>query len=99
MIIDDDTLSKIAQLANIKIADNEREKLKNDMMAILSWVDKLNEIDTSSIDPITQMSKENNKVRGDENNHNLSVEDALKNARVKSDNYFVVPKVINKDNE
>ena len=99
MIIDDDTLSKIAQLANIKIADNEREKLKNDMTAILSWVDKLNEIDTSSIEPITQMSKENNKVRGDENNHNLSVEDALKNARVKSDNYFVVPKVINKDNE
>ena len=99
MIIDDDTLSKIAQLANIKIADNEREKLKNDMTAILSWVDKLNEIDTSSIEPITQMSKENNKVRQDENNHNLSVEDALKNAQVKSENYFIVPKVINKDNE
>jgi len=98
MIIDDDTLDKIAKLASIKIDDDEREKLKHDMTAILSWVEKLNEIDTSGVEPITHMGNEINRVRKDENNHNLSLKDALKNARTKSDNYFVVPKVINKDN-
>ena len=99
MIIDDDTLDKIAKLASIKINDDEREKLKHDMTAILSWVEKLNEIDTADIEPVTYISREYNQVREDENNHNLSVHEALMNAKAKSDNYFVVPKVINKNNE
>ncbi|RLD24319.1 MAG: Asp-tRNA(Asn)/Glu-tRNA(Gln) amidotransferase GatCAB subunit C [Bacteroidetes bacterium] len=99
MKIDNDTLDKIAKLASIKIDDNEREKLKQDMTAILEWVEKLDEIDTSTVDPITHMTGENNRVRNDEDNQNLSTEDALKNAKVKSDKYFVVPKVINKENE
>ena len=99
MIIDDETLNKIAQLANIKVADSDREKLKNDMTAILAWVDKLSEIDTSKIEPITHMTQEKNKVRLDDDNHNIPVEKALKNAKLKMDNYFVVPKVINKKDE
>ena len=99
MIIDDDTLDKIAKLASIKIDDDEREKIKHDMTAILSWVEKLKEIDTSGVEPITHMGSEVNRVREDEDNHNFTVQEAIKNAHTKSDNYFVVPKVINKDNE
>jgi len=96
MIIDDETLNKIARLANIKIEDGDRDKLKKDMTAILAWVDKLNEIDTSEVVPITHMTHERNRVRKDKDNHNIPVEWALKNAKLKVDNYFVAPKVINK---
>ena len=99
MIIDDSTLNKIAKLASIKIDDSERVKLKDDMTAILSWVDKLNEIDTSNVEPITHMTGEKNRVRKDEYNENIPVAKALQNARLKLDNYFIVPKVINKENE
>jgi aspartyl-tRNA(Asn)/glutamyl-tRNA(Gln) amidotransferase subunit C len=99
MIIDDITLDRIAKLASINIDDSEREKLKHDMTAILSWVDKLNEIDTSGIEPIIHMTTESNQFREDENDHNISIEESLRNAREKSDNYFIVPKVINKNNE
>lgn len=99
MIIDDDTLNKIARLANIKIEDSEREKLKNDMTAILAWVDKLNEIDTSKVEAITHMTSEKNRVRKDVDEQNIPVAKALQNAKLKSGNYFVVPKVINKNNE
>ncbi len=99
MIIDDDTLDKIAQLANIKIEEGEREKLKHDMTAILAWVDKLSEIDTSKVEAITHMTGEKNRVRKDKDKQNIPVERALQNAKLKSGNYFVVPKVINKKNE
>ena len=99
MQIDDDTLDKIAKLASIKIEAGEREKLKKDMTAILAWVDKLNELDTSGVEPITHMTREENRLRKDENKKNISVEKALHNAQLKLDNYFVVPKVISKENE
>ena len=99
MVINDDILNKIAELASLKIEDSEREQLKNDMTAVLDWVEKLNEIDTSSIEPITHMTRERNRVRKDDDSQNLVVSEAIKNAKVKSDNYFVVPKVINKENE
>jgi aspartyl-tRNA(Asn)/glutamyl-tRNA(Gln) amidotransferase subunit C len=99
MIIDDNTLDKIAQLANIKIEEGEREKLKHDMTAILAWVDKLSEIDTSKVEAITHMTAERNRVRKDVDKQNIPVEKALQNAKLKSGNYFVVPKVINKKNE
>ena len=99
MIIDDEILDKISRLANIKVDASEREKLKQDMSAILSWVDKLNEVDTSEIAPLIHMTTENKDLREDIDDHNLTVDEAMKNAAVKSDNYFIVPKVINRDNE
>ena len=96
MKIDDKTLDKIAGLAKIKIADNEREKLKSDMSAILDWVEKLNELDTETTKAITQMTDEINQLRNDDEVNNSSNEEAVKNAREKSDGFFVVPKVIRK---
>lgn len=98
MRIDDKTLDKIAELAKLEIADNEREKLKSDMSAILDWVDKLNELDTENTEAITQMTKEVNKLRADNESQNISNENALANAKQSSDGFFVVPKVIRKQN-
>ena len=98
MKIDDKTLDRIAELAKLEINENEREKLKSDMSAILDWVEKLNELDTEGTEPITQMTKEINRLREDSEISNLSNNDALQNAKLKSDGFFVVPKVIRKKN-
>jgi len=98
MKIDDKTLDRIASLAKINIKDEEREKLKSDMSAILNWVEKLNELDTEDTEPITQMTGEINKLRNDTEVRNVSREEALKNASHKKDGFFVVPKVIRKKN-
>ncbi|MEN8250450.1 MAG: Asp-tRNA(Asn)/Glu-tRNA(Gln) amidotransferase subunit GatC [Bacteroidota bacterium] len=96
MKITDEMLDKIANLARLTIHEHEREKLKQDMTSILDWVEKLNEIDTTSVDPLLHMSQEKNRVREDMNPINISKEDALKNATSKTDDFFIVPKVIEK---
>lgn len=98
MKIDDKTLDKIAALAKLEIADAEREKLKADMSAILDWVEKLNELNTDDTEAITQMTREVNKLRSDQETNNISNEDALANAKETADGFFVVPKVIRKKN-
>ena len=96
MKITNEILDNIANLARLKIHDSEREKLKEDMNSILDWVEKLNEVDTDSIEPLLHMSDELNRVREDKNPINLSKDEAMKNAPKKSEGYFVVPKVIEK---
>lgn len=98
MKIDDKTLDRIAVLAKIEINEHEREKLKSDMSSILDWVEKLNELDTEDTEPITQMTKEINRLRDDNEVKNLSNIEALENSKIKSDGFFVVPKVIRKKN-
>ena len=99
MKIDDKTLNKLAELAKIEIKDSERDKVKSDMTAILDWVEKLDELDTETTQPITQMTRESNKFREDSGHRNISTDKALKNASEKMNGYFVVPKVIKKKNE
>ena len=96
MKIDNTTLDKLAKLAKINIKEEEREKLIADMSAILDWVEKLNEVDTDGVEPITQMTHEINRFRTDGESHNLTAELALKNAPKKAGDFFVVPKVIKK---
>jgi aspartyl-tRNA(Asn)/glutamyl-tRNA(Gln) amidotransferase subunit C len=99
MKIDDKKLDHLAKLANLAIADEEREKLKSDMTEILSWVKKLEEVDTENIEPLIHMTQEINRVRDDDEIENLTVEETLQNAAVKKEGYFVVPKVIKKEND
>jgi aspartyl-tRNA(Asn)/glutamyl-tRNA(Gln) amidotransferase subunit C len=96
MKIDDKTLDRIAELAQIEIADDDRERLKADMSSVLDWVEKLNELDTDDSTAITQMALEINRLRNDEEVNNFSQEQATRNAKEKKDGFFVVPKVIRK---
>lgn len=96
MRIDDKTLDRMAELAQIEIPPGDREKLKSDMSAILDWVEKLNELDTADTDAITQMTREINQLRNDNEVKNFTNQQATLNAKEKSDGFFVVPKVIRK---
>ncbi|MDF2159361.1 Asp-tRNA(Asn)/Glu-tRNA(Gln) amidotransferase subunit GatC [Algoriphagus sp. CAU 1675] len=94
MKIDKAAIQKIAHLARLEFDENSAEKMSRDMSQILDWVEKLNELDTEHIEPLTTMSSEVNDMREDKTGKHLSHEDALKNAPKRDSQYFRVPKVL-----
>jgi aspartyl-tRNA(Asn)/glutamyl-tRNA(Gln) amidotransferase subunit C len=84
----------IARLAKLKFDDSEIERLTDEMNEILKYMDKLNEIDTTSVEPLSHPVELENVFRDDKAVDGVSTHDALKNAPVKDDKYFHVPKVI-----
>lgn len=96
MNIDQKTIYKVADLARIEIDAHEVETLQADMNKILTFMEKLNELDTSNVEPLVYMNPEVNVWRADEVIQEISVENALKNAAVHNENYFMVPKILEK---
>lgn len=94
MKINRELLDKMAHLARLEFDDKDAEKMMHDMTAIINWVEKLNEVDTAGVEPLTSMSHEINSLREDKIQPQLSAEEVLKNAPRKTDNYFSVPKVL-----
>ena len=70
------------------------EKIAKDVSQILDWVEQLNEVDTTDVEPLTTMSTEVNDMREDKIGNHLSHEEALKNAPKSDTDYFRVPKVL-----
>lgn len=94
MKITRELLDKIAHLSRLEFDEKDAEKMMADMTAIVEWVEKLKEVDTEGVEPLTTMSHEINVVRDDEVKDQLSHERALFNAPKKDEEYFRVPKVI-----
>ena len=94
MKIDRAQLDKIAHLARLEFDEESADKMMKDMTSIVQWVEKLNEVDTTGIEPLTTMSHEINVTREDEIKKTLSRDRALLNAPAKDGEYFRVPKVI-----
>jgi len=94
MNIDKDTLNKIAHLARLEFDEKDSEKMMKDMNNIISFVEKLNEVNTDGVEPLTTMSHEINALREDEVRPHLSHDLALSSAPKKDSDYFRVPKVL-----
>jgi len=94
MKIDKELLNKIAHLARLEFDESTAESMMKDMTEIIDWVEKLNEVDTHGVEPLTTMSHEINALREDDTKPHLSHERALKNAPKKDSDYFRVPKVL-----
>lgn len=94
MKIDTETLHKIAHLSRLEIAGKDEPKMLKELSAIVTFVEKLNEVNTDGVEPLTTMSQEINALREDEPGEHLSHEDALKNAPAKDKDFFRVPKVL-----
>ena len=94
MKLDINTIKKIAHLARLEFNEEGAEKIKQDMTQILDWVEKLREVNTDGVEPITTMSSEENVLREDVVGEHLSHEEGLKNAPKKDSDYFRVPKVM-----
>jgi aspartyl-tRNA(Asn)/glutamyl-tRNA(Gln) amidotransferase subunit C len=96
MNIDKETVEKVAHLARLELAEDEKETMIADMNKILGFMDKLNEIDTSGIEPLVYMTNEINVTREDVIKHEITHEEALLNAPKHDKDYFLVAKVIEK---
>jgi len=89
-------IQDIAKLAKLEFDAKSTEEMKSDLEKILTFVDKLNEIDTDGVNPLIYMSDEMNVLRADEITEETSQKDALKNAPSKDSDYFKVPTVLKK---
>lgn len=94
MKIDEKTVQGIAHLARLEISKEKEGEMINEMNKILTWMEKLNEVDTEGVEPLIHVSTELNVLRNDEVSNELSHDRGLLNAPKKDSNYFRVPKVI-----
>ena len=84
----------IAQLAKLDFTMEEKEKLVSDLNRILEHIDKLNELDTTHVEPLSQIVATHNVLRNDAIEPSLPRTDALRNAPDSTEEFFRVPKVI-----
>ncbi|MBU0975791.1 MAG: Asp-tRNA(Asn)/Glu-tRNA(Gln) amidotransferase subunit GatC [Patescibacteria group bacterium] len=90
-------IKHIASLARIKLSESEVKKFRVQLKDIVSYFDKLNEVDTTGIEPTSQVTGLKNRLRKDEIIHFLKRERALQNAPVKKKGYFVTKSSLKKD--
>lgn len=89
-------VEKIAALAKLRFSGDELERLKGDMNQILGYIDSLNELDLTDVEPLENINEIENVLRHDEEKPCITPEEALRNAPSKTGRFFKVPKVIDK---
>lgn len=96
MEIEESLIDKLAHLSRLEFSQEEKSVLKSDFEKMLDFVNKLNELDTSGVEPLLHISSNVNVLREDISGNEISREQALSNAGLKDESFFMVPKVINK---
>ena len=94
MSIDLKTVKHISKLSRISLDDKKAEKLTPDLNAIFSFIEKLNELNTSITEPLTSIAETTLKLRKDEIKSGNIRDEVLKNSPDKNKDFFVVPKVV-----
>lgn len=94
MSVDQTTVRRIARLARIAVTDNDVPHLQGELNAILQFVEQLNEVDVSGVEPMTSVTPMAMKKRQDVVSDGSYPERVLANAPAREDGYFVVPKVV-----
>ncbi len=84
----------IARLARLRLSGEERKKFGVQLSSILTYVEKLNELDTSGVEPTSHVLAMGNVMREDVLRASLSADDALMNAPDRADDFYRVPKII-----
>lgn len=94
MSVDTATVKRVARLARIAVAEDEVEKLKGELNAILAFVEQLNEVNVDGVEPLTSVVEQTMKKRADVVTDGHIPAKVTANAPVADDNFFVVPKVV-----
>jgi len=94
MAVDIKHVEHIAQLGRLHLSDAEKESLTRDLNNILTYVDKISELDTSNVQPTSHMLPLKNVVRADEVKPSPGPEVMLANAPERVDSFFKVPAII-----
>jgi aspartyl-tRNA(Asn)/glutamyl-tRNA(Gln) amidotransferase subunit C len=96
MEVNDALVDKLANLSRLQFSATEKEAIKADLQRMIQFVEKLNELDTTGVEPLLHMSEQVNILREDEVQGSVSRTEALQNAPVHDEEFFKVPKVIKK---
>jgi aspartyl-tRNA(Asn)/glutamyl-tRNA(Gln) amidotransferase subunit C len=91
-IISDETIEYVGILARLELSGQEREQAKKDMGSMLDYIDKLGELDTEGVEPMSHVFPVNNVFREDVVTNGDMREEILKNAPEEKDGMFVVPR-------
>ena len=96
MEVNDAMVDKLATLARLRFEDEEKAAIKADLQRMIRFVEKLNELDTTGVEPLLHVSDNVNVLREDEIKGSISRAEGLQNAAVHDGEFFKVPKVIKK---
>ena len=91
-IISDETIEYVGILSKLELSPEEKEQAKKDMGSMLDYIDKLNELDTTGIEPMSHVFPVQNVFREDVVTNGDESEKTLKNAPGEKDNMFMVPR-------
>ena len=96
MNIDKKTIHKVADLARIEVKEEQVDDLIEEMSKILTFMEKLNELDTRDVEPLVYLNPEVNVFREDVIKQEITVKEGLMNASKHNEEFFMVPKIIEK---
>ena len=94
MAIDIETARKVAKLARIAVDDNDLPRVAEELSGILTFMEELNEVDISGVEPMTSVTPMELKRRQDDITDGNQQSLVLKNAPEAKEGFFVVPKVV-----
>ena len=94
MTIDLKTIKHISKLSRISVDDEKAKKLAGDLNSIFEFIEKLNELNTDNVEPLTSVVETTLKLRVDEIKSGNIREQVLKNSPDENEDFFVVPRVV-----
>lgn len=94
MEVTDALINNLSTLARLEFNGEEKEQIKGDLQKMITFIEKLNELDTTGVEPLLHMSENINVLRDDEVKNQVTPEEAFLNAPSHNDQFFLVPKVI-----
>jgi aspartyl-tRNA(Asn)/glutamyl-tRNA(Gln) amidotransferase subunit C len=94
MSVDLQTVKRVARLARIAVSDEEASRMTGELNTILGFVEQLNEVDVSGVEPMTSVTPMEMKKRKDAVTDGNKAADIVANAPATEENFFLVPKVV-----
>ena len=94
MSVDTTTVKRVAHLARIAVSDDDAEAMTGELNAILGFVEQLDEVDVTGVDPMTSVTPMEMKKRTDIVTDGDKAADIIANAPASEENFFMVPKVV-----
>ena len=94
MTIDLKTIKHISKLSRISVDDAKADKLAGDLNSIFDFIEKLNELNTDNVEPLTSVAETTLKLRADDIKSKNIRDQILKNSPEENEDFFVVPRVV-----
>ena len=94
MTIDLKTIKHISKLSRISVDDAKADKLAGDLNSIFDFIEKLNELNTDNVEPLTSVAETTLKLRTDNVESENIRDQILKNSPEENEDFFVVPRVV-----